>query len=178
MSLSSPDISDQTVDEPIKDGLCVMVDDILEWMLLGVPVDTGFPESRQSLYHAWSDYESIRASFCSRLTDIFRLSMLPDMDKHPDAARLAMFCIAAWQIDHLVPDLLDILNENHKRRVKLAESGNNSFVGTTYEKRVFIPLDTLFAELEVPTEAFNLSRWIERLHQSTPRQSPDATPSL
>ncbi len=117
----------------------------------------------------------IRASFCSRLSDIFRLAMLPDMDKHPEAARLALFCIAAWQMEHLVPDLLDILKENQMRQ----DRGDLQapLPGAAQEKRVFIPLDTLFAELEVPAEAFNLSQWIDRL-SPTPVRQPVNNPDL
>lgn len=153
MSSSPSEISEKNQGE--SGGPCGVIDDVLRWVLLGVPVDTGFPESRQSLYRAWEDHDLLRASFCSRLSDIFRLAMLPDMEAHPEAARLAMFCIAAWQMDHLVPDMADILKCNHDRPEGAPE------------KRVFIPLDTLFAELEVPAEAFNLSQWIDRLSPST-----------
>ena len=149
---------------------CEAINGVLRWMLPGMPVDTGFPESRQPLYQAWEDHALIRASFCSRLSDIFRLAMLPDMDKHPEAARLALFCIAAWQMEHLVPDLLDILKENQSRQ-------SSTMQGSLLEKRVFIPLDTLFAELEVPAEAFDLSQWIDRL-SPTPVRQPVNNPDL
>lgn len=151
-------------DKGESDIHCEMIDDVLRWMLPGMPVDTGFPESRQSLYRAWEDHDLLRASFCSRLSDIFRLAMLPDMEAHPEAARLALFCIAAWQMDHMVPDMADILKNNHDRPEGAPE------------KRVFIPLDTLFAELEVPTEAFNLSQWVDRLGPSM--ASPVNKPTL
>ncbi len=140
------------------DHPCNAVDDVLRWLLPSMPVDTGFPESRQPLYQAWEGYDQIRQSFCSRISDLFRLAMLPNMDAHPEAARLALFCIAAWQMEHLVPDLLDILKDNQARPEGAPE------------KRIFIPLDTLFAELEVPTEAFNLSQWIDRMQPATVRQ--------
>lgn len=144
---------------------CDAINDVLRWLLLRMPVDTGFPESRQSLYQAWEDHALIRSSFCSRLSDIFRLAMLPDMDKHPEAARLALFCIATWQMEYLVPDLLDILKENQRQ-------------DATQEKRVFIPLDTLFSELEVPAEAFDLSQWIDRLNTTTRSPAFTSEPSF
>jgi hypothetical protein len=162
--ISSKDHSGDNTTEQNGNGgdICEAINGVLGFLLPGMPVDTGFPESRQSLYQAWEDHALIRASFCSRLSDIFRLAMLPDMDKHPEAARLALFCIAAWQMEHMVPDLLDILKENQSRQ-------SSTMQGSPLEKRVFIPLDTLFAELEVPAEAFDLSQWIGRLGFATAR---------
>ncbi len=162
---ADPAGDDGPLSAPLAQALCEAINSVLRWILPDMPIDTGFPESRQSLYQTWKDYDLLRASFCSRLSDIFRLAMLPDMDKHPEAARLALFCIAAWQMEHMVPDLLDILKDNQTRPE-----------GVT-EKRTFIPLDSLFAELEVPTEAFNLSQWIDRLSPAPERQ-PVNNPDL
>ncbi len=169
MSFNKPDVSTKNVDGQTNHGPCEMIGEILRRILPALPLDTGFPESRQSLYQAWEDHDLLRESFCSRISDIFRLAMLPDIDAHPEAAHLALFCIATWQMDHMVPDLLDIMVENRKRIVS----------GTIPEKRVFIPLDTLFADLEVPTEAFNLSQWVDKLGASNNHRPTNiATPTF